>query len=117
MSGLSESGRSGALLDHLVGAGEQCCGYINAQRLCGLEVDDEIELGWLYHRKVASLLALEDAADIDTGLAVRVDRIGTIAHQYAGFDNLSISADRRRHIAKRQCCNLATPAVEECIAS
>src|SRR6266498_3001462 len=38
--------------DHLVGAGEQSRGQIEAERLCGLEVDHQLELGRLLHRQV-----------------------------------------------------------------
>ena len=51
------------------GAGEQRRRYVNAQEPGGLHVDDELELGWLYHRQIRRLIPLEDAADIHAGLA------------------------------------------------
>ena len=47
-----------------------------AERLCGLEVDYQFELGRRLHRQVGRLLALEDAIDIDGRAPVLVDRSG-----------------------------------------
>src|SRR6266700_675698 len=55
----THNGRSCTLLDHLIGAGEQRLGYCQAQRLGGLEADDQLELGRRLHREVGRLLALE----------------------------------------------------------
>ena len=38
--------------------------HVEAERLGGLEIDDQLELGRLLHRQVGWLLALEDAIDI-----------------------------------------------------
>ena len=40
------------LFDHLVGARQQCRWHRKAERLSGLEVDDEFVLGRRLHRKV-----------------------------------------------------------------
>jgi hypothetical protein len=47
--------------DHLVGAQKERCGHIDAERLRGLEIDDQLDLGGLLHRQVGRLLALDDA--------------------------------------------------------
>src|SRR5256885_2485950 len=58
------------LLDHLIGDGEQPWRKAEAERLGGIEVDHELKLGCLHDRKVARLLALEDAAGIDADLII-----------------------------------------------
>src|SRR5215471_2110031 len=50
--------------DHLVGAREQRLRHGEAQRLRGLEVDDEFILGRRLHRQVGQLLASENAMDV-----------------------------------------------------
>ena len=39
-------------LDHLAGAAEQREGNGQTERLCGLEVEDQLDLGHLLHRQV-----------------------------------------------------------------
>ena len=64
------------------------CGWnVEAERLGGLEVDDQLDLCGLDHRQVCRLLALENAAHIDAGLAKRIRQICSIAHQAADFLN------------------------------
>src|SRR5258705_13202101 len=53
-----------SLFDHLGGTREQVRGHIEAERLGGLEVDDQLILGWCLHRHVGGLLALKDAIDV-----------------------------------------------------
>jgi hypothetical protein len=52
-----------------------------AERLRGLEVDDDLIFRRRLHRKVRGLLALEDAIDISSGAPVWIDRIGSIRVQ------------------------------------
>jgi hypothetical protein len=43
------------LLDHLVGAGEQRRRHFEAERFCGCEINNEIELSWLLDWDVTRL--------------------------------------------------------------
>ena len=47
-------------------------GNVEAERLGGLEVDDELEFGGLHDRQVGRLLALENPTDIHAGLAIGI---------------------------------------------
>jgi hypothetical protein len=57
-SDLAHCSKKGSLFDHLVGAGKQRSGHFEAQRLCGLEINDQSVLGRRLHRKVSRLFGL-----------------------------------------------------------
>jgi hypothetical protein len=70
--------RNKQLFDHLVGAGKQRRGDIKAERLGGLDIDGQLELGRLLDRKVRRRGPLEDAINIRSRTANNVDRIGSV---------------------------------------
>ena len=65
-------------LDHRVGTLLKLQGYVEAQRFCGLEVDDQLVLGRRLQRKVSRLRAFEDAVDVPGCLAEQFVAIVTI---------------------------------------
>jgi putative ABC transport system substrate-binding protein len=71
--------QTASLFDHLVGAGEQRRGHLKAERLGGLQVDQQLDLGGLLDRKVGWLLAFENAARIVAGPSVRVRIAAAVA--------------------------------------
>ena len=63
--------------------------HVEAERLGGLEVDDQLVFGRRLHRQVGGLLAFKDAIDVDGGAAELVVRIRPIGDQAAGGDKVS----------------------------
>src|SRR5215211_5396917 len=53
------------LFDHLVGAAAQRQRNSDAERLGGLEVDDQLDLGGLLHRKIGRRIALENLSGVE----------------------------------------------------
>jgi hypothetical protein len=56
-----------ASFDHLVGDGGQRWRNVEAVRLGGLEMDDQLEFSRLHHRQVGGLGAFENLAGINAG--------------------------------------------------
>src|SRR5205823_2493706 len=85
--------------DHLVGAGEKGLRHRQAERLRGLNVDDQLELGRLLDRQIGRLGAFEDLAGVSAQLAPYADETSAIANQAAGLDKFTKSIDRRDGVA------------------
>src|SRR5262245_38740281 len=71
------------LFDHLVGAGEQRRRRLDAERLSGVEVDDQLDFRGLLDRQIAGLLAAQNAIDIGGGATNGVYRVGPVGDQAA----------------------------------
>src|SRR5207248_10665684 len=72
-----------SLLDHLVGEQLHRIGNREAQGLRSLEIDHEFELGRPLHRQVSWLLPPDNPPRIDAGLAIRIRKVGSVAHKPA----------------------------------
>src|SRR5262249_33049590 len=90
------------LFNHLVGGREQPVGNLEAERLCGLEIDRQLVLDRVLHRKVGRLLALEDAIDVTGRAPVRVGRVGGVGDEAAGGDEVGPGVDRRQRVPGRE---------------
>jgi hypothetical protein len=58
-------------------------------RFGGLQVEDELVLGWRLHRQVGWLLAPEDAIDVACCTAPLVGQIGSVRNQAAASDEMA----------------------------
>src|ERR1700704_1387792 len=58
------------LFDHLVSSHLQGQRNRKPERLCGLQIDGKVELGRLHDRQVARFFAVENAAGVNTCLAI-----------------------------------------------
>src|SRR5262245_40188144 len=85
--------------NHLVDDGEYSRRHLYVQRSRRLQVYDELEFGRLQYRQFGWLLTLEDSAGIVTDLTTRLREVGSVAHQPAGFDKLTLSTSRRNPVA------------------
>src|SRR5215204_4768608 len=82
-----------ASFDHLVGACDERFRHADAERLRGLEVENQLNLRGLLDRQVGRLVALENAADIDPSQAISVGEVGPVTHQAACGDEVTILID------------------------
>src|ERR1700732_5015394 len=83
---MTHCGSRGRLFDHLVGNGEHSQRDFEVERLCGLQVDDELKFCCLLNREVGRLGAVENGPDIlDGDLAKRLCEVAddTVAHHAA----------------------------------
>src|SRR5919198_907605 len=99
--------------DHLVGAREQCWRHLEAEGPGGLEIDHKVEPSRLDDRQVCWLFAVENPARINGGLAIFVRNAGSVAHETASGDELTIMIECRNGVVFRQRDQLLAAPIKE----
>jgi len=107
----------GTSFDDLIGAAEDGWRYRQTERLCGVEVDDQLDPRGLNDRQLCGLLTRENAARVDAGLTERVSNITPVADQSAGRGKLAILVDGRESVAKKQPGQPLALGIEEGIGA
>src|SRR5439155_4418206 len=103
--------------DDLVGAGEDRRRDRQAERRGSLEIDDQLECGWLLHRQIGWLGTLEDLPDVNADLTPCAGEARSIADQAARCGEIAKLVDRRNGMARRQGHELLAPVVEKKIGA
>src|SRR5262245_59553590 len=98
MSALGQK-RTSRLLDDLIGGGEQRLRNGQTERLCGLEIDNQLVLGRRLHRHIGWLLALEDAIDIPRGPPDCIVWIRSVRDQATVHGVITIRINGRQFVA------------------
>jgi hypothetical protein len=97
--------------------GEQGRRDFKPKRVRGAEVDHQLVLGRQLDRQVGGLGALEDAAGINSDLMVTIREIGSVTHQPAGFDQMTVVIGRRNPVARCKGGKLHGAGVEESVGT
>ena len=82
--------------------GQAASAAVEAERLGGLEVDDQLVLCRRLHRQVSRLLALEDAVDVASRAPELVGEIGPVGDQAADGGVEAAGVDAGQLVLGRQ---------------
>src|SRR6516225_9525097 len=100
----SSAGRAGAWgsLDDLVGAANERERDREPERLCGLEVDDQLDFHRLLNRQVTQFGTFENSPCVDAHLPIGISKVRSIAHQAARSSELAIRINRGKGMTRRE---------------
>lgn len=71
----------GASLDHLVGAREQGRRKIDRQRLCGIKINHQLELGRLHNRQLGDLGTFQNSCRVNADQSKGIGQARSITDQ------------------------------------
>ena len=83
---------------------------VETERLGGLEIDHQLELGRLHDWQIVGFGAAEDFAGIDASLAIGIRQAGSGADQSAGFSELAERIDCRQARTRDRADDILPPA-------
>src|SRR5215472_13228899 len=105
------------LLNDLVRLGREIRRHLDAERLGGLKVDDQLKSGRLHHRQVCRFLPLENSSGIDASLAIAVADVGAVTHQAARQRVFTPLVNGRNGVSRSQSNDFVALAIEERIGA
>ena len=101
----------------IVGAGEDRWRDGEPERLCGVEIDDQLKPRRLLDGQIGGFSAFEDLSDVNASLMIGTGEAGSIADQAASSDEFACKIDRRNGMACRQRHELLAPVVKDRVGS
>src|SRR4051812_16823039 len=85
--------------NHLVRTGEELSRQIEAERLCGLQIDYQLIFRGCLYWQIRRLLTFQDAINVGSRAPIRIDEVGTIRNQATADDKGSPRINCRQTVA------------------
>src|ERR1700729_1051648 len=102
---------AGVSFDHLAGEREKRRRNREAERLRGLEIDDEFDSGRLDDRQLLRLFALENEPGVSADQTIDTVEARSVAHQPAGLGPFTLWIGCRQIVARSQGGDLVAAAL------
>src|SRR5262245_50449078 len=103
--------------DHLVGAGEQRGWDLDPERLGGLQVDHELELGGLLDGQIGRLFAFQNSTSIHSRQPIQFREATTVADEAARCGELATLVDCRQRIFQGERSEMSSAGIEKWISA